>query len=245
MRRFGLIGYPLSHSFSQKFFTEKFKKEGLTDCVYENFPIESIYDLQKILKENSDLQGLNVTIPYKQLVIRHLDSAADTLPVRACNCIKITAGKTIGYNTDVIGFEKSLMTYLQPWHKHALILGKGGATEAVQYVLEKLGIEFKIVSRKIHDGSTLTYEELTGEMIQQHQLIINCTPLGMHPNVEGCPQIPYECLTPQHYLFDLVYNPPKTLFLQKGEEHGSAIMNGHQMLIIQAEESWKIWNDLM
>jgi shikimate dehydrogenase len=242
MRKFGLIGYPLSHSFSQKFFTEKFQREGITDCVYETFPIPSIYDLERILKENPDLEGLNVTIPYKQLVIAHLDSFVDTLPIRACNCIKIVAGKTVGYNTDIIGFEKSLASYLQPYHRSALILGNGGATEAVKYVLKKLGIDFSIVSRKIHDGSELTYKDLTEEMIGERLLVINTTPIGMYPNVEECPDIPYEFLTPRHYLFDLVYNPAKTLFLQKGEEHGTAIKNGYEMLVIQAEESWKIWN---
>ena len=150
--------------------------------------------------------------------------------------------KSHGYNTDIIGFEKSLAAHLQPYHRSALVLGNGGATEAVKYVLKKLGIGFSIVSRKIHDGSELTYKDLTAEMIGERLLIINTTPLGMYPDVKECPDIPYEFLTPRHYLFDLVYNPAKTLFLQKGEEHGAAIKNGYDMLVIQAEESWKIWN---
>ena len=241
MRKFGLIGYPLSHSFSQKYFSEKFKRENLHDCVYENFSIPSIYDLKKILGENPELQGLNVTIPYKQLVLQYLDNA-DSLPVHACNCIKIVNGKTIGYNTDIVGFEKSLLTHLKPFHRHALILGNGGATEAVGYVLKKSDIDFKIVSRKIHDGSQLTYQDLDKTSIEKNLLIINATPLGMYPKIEECPSIPYDYITPNHYLFDLIYNPTKSLFLQKGEQRGATIQNGSDMLVIQAEESWRIWN---
>ena len=211
--------------------------------MYENFPIESIYDLKKVLKENPDIKGLNVTIPYKQIVIRHLDNFVNTLPVRACNCIKIVNGKTIGYNTDIIGFEKSLLFHLQPFHKNALILGNGGASEAVQHVLKKVNIDFKIVSRKIHDGSQLIYEDLNENIIKQNLLIINTTPVGMYPSVDAYPNIPYQALTEEHYLFDLIYNPEKTMFLRKGEERGAAIQNGQEMLVIQAEESWRIWNE--
>jgi shikimate dehydrogenase len=242
MRRFGLIGFPLTHSFSHKYFTEKFEQEGLRDCVYENFPIESIYELKNILASHPDLEGLNVTIPYKQLVLRHLDYMVDTLPVAACNCIKITNGRTTAYNTDIVGFETSLLTRLKPYHQKALVLGNGGATEAVRYVLNKLGISFDIVSREIHDRSTLTYQALTRDIVSDRLLIINTTPVGMYPHVDECPLLPYEALTPRHYLFDLIYNPAKTLFLRKGEERGAAVENGYQMLVLQAEESWRIWN---
>ena len=242
MRKFGLIGYPLTHSFSQRYFTEKFEREGWKDCAYINYPIQSVYELKNILADNPDLEGLNVTIPYKQLVLRHLNHIS-TLPIHACNCLKIKDGRTTAYNTDIIGFESSLLARLQPFHQKALILGNGGATEAVRYVLKKLSISYAIVSRKIHDGSTLTYGELTEEMVREHLLIVNTTPLGMYPHTEECPPIPYWALTSRHYLFDLIYNPARTLFLQKGEERGAVVENGHEMLILQAEESWRIWNE--
>ncbi len=243
MRKFGLIGYPLSHSFSQKYFSEKFKKENISDSVYENFSIPSIEEVHKILENNPELAGLNVTIPYKQSVINYLDKATTKLPIDACNCIRIENKKLTGFNTDIIGFERSLITDLKPHHKNALILGDGGATKAVKYVLKKIGIDFSVVSRKPNDESFLGYEDLSKEIIEQNLLIINTTPLGMFPNVDDYPKIPYEFLTDKHYLFDLIYNPAETIFLKKGKERGSAIKNGHEMLIIQAEESWKIWNE--
>jgi shikimate dehydrogenase len=242
MRRFGLIGYPLSHSFSKKYFSEKFLREGIVDCEYENFPIPAITDFRKILSVNRGIEGLNVTIPYKQSVIQYLDHYIHTLPIAACNCIKIRDGISTGYNTDIIAFEKSLLTELKPRHQNALILGNGGSAQAVQYVLRKLGIFFKIVSRQIHDGAELVYEDLDEEVIRQYPLIINTTPLGMYPHIGDFPRIPYQHIGSNHYLYDLVYNPGKTLFLQKGEEMGATIRNGADMLIIQAEASWKIWN---
>jgi shikimate dehydrogenase len=243
MRLFGLIGYPLTHSFSKKYFAEKFEKEQLANCHYELFPIKSVYEIRDIVARHPDLEGLNVTIPYKQLVLRHLDSTRG-IPeeIRACNCIRIRNGKLEGFNTDIIGFEQSLLSLLKPHHKKALILGNGGAAAAVSYVLQKLDIAFEIVSRKVHDGSTLTYQDIQEHVMQTHLLIINTTPLGTFPNVEQAPDIPYQCLTPEHYLYDLVYNPDKTLFLQKGEARGASIKNGLEMLLIQAEESWRIWN---
>ncbi|MEO5562415.1 MAG: shikimate dehydrogenase [Chitinophagaceae bacterium] len=241
MRLFGLIGYPLSHSFSKKFFTEKFEKEKLPDCRYELFPIPSIDDLKKII-ETPDLCGFNITIPYKEQVLSFLhekDKAVEK--IKACNCVVIKNGKLKGYNTDITGFEISLQQQLKPHHKKALILGTGGAAKAVEYVLEKHGITYKYVSRKPSSRS-YSYEQLTPAIISEYTLIINTTPLGMYPSVTEAPPIPYESLTPNHYLFDLVYNPEKTLFLKKGEDKGAAIKNGHEMLIIQAEESWKIWN---
>ncbi len=242
MTRFGLIGYPLSHSFSRKYFTEKFEKEGLTDHVYDLFPIPSIDELPKVLAGNKDLAGLNVTIPYKQQVIRFLNNSNIPVGVEACNCIKIENGKLSGNNTDIIGFEKSFKTLLKPHHKKALVLGNGGATAAVIHVLKKLGIDFKIVSRKIHEGSTLTYSELTEKIIRENSVIINATPLGTFPDINVSAPIPYDAITADHYLFDLIYNPEKTLFLKKGEEKGATVKNGYDMLQIQAEESWKIWN---
>src|SRR5271154_7184243 len=218
MKKFGLIGFPLSHSFSQKYFSEKFKKENILDSVYENFSIPSIEELSKILENNPGLAGLNVTIPYKQSVINYLDKATTKLPIDACNCIRIQNKKLTGFNTDIIGFERSLTTNLKPYHKNALILGNGGATKAVKYVLKKLAIDFSVVSRKVNDESFLSYEDLSKEIIEKNLLIINTTPLGMFPNVDDYPKIPYEFLTDKHYLFDLIYNPAETVFLKKGKE---------------------------
>lgn len=243
MRKFGLIGYPLEHSFSQKYFTHKFAQEGIVDCTYDLFPIDSIADIVEVLKENPDLVGLNITIPFKQDIMRRLNSVA-RIPegLYACNCIKIVDGKLLGYNTDVIGFEKSLTPLLKPQHKKALVLGNGGATAAIVYVLKKLGIEVQVVSREIHSGSTLTYKDLNDNIIKEDLLIINTTPLGMFPHTEEAPQIPYEFLTKDHLCYDLIYNPEKTVFLQNAEAKGASIKNGLEMLELQAEESWKIWN---
>lgn len=243
MKKFGLIGYPLDHSFSQKYFTEKFKKDGIYDCSYTLFPIESIDGLTQILQQHPDLIGLNVTIPYKQVVLRYLDSVT-SLPqgVYACNCIKIIDGKLSGYNTDVVGFEKSLLPFLQPRHKRALVLGNGGATVAIIYVLEKLGIRFDVVSRELHDGSTLKYQDIDEKLVKENLLIINTTPIGMHPKVNDVLPFPFENITSDHLCYDLIYNPEKTIFLQKAEDMGATIKNGMEMLTIQAEESWKIWN---
>jgi len=242
MPLYGLIGYPLSHSFSKKYFTEKFEREGLHNHKYELFPIASIQDLKEVLQNNPALVGLNVTIPYKQDVLSFLDEKDEVVEcIGACNCIRIADGKLKGFNTDVIGFEKSLKIKLQASHKKALILGTGGAAKAVEYVLEKLGITFKYVSRKPAAGQ-LTYEEVTSAIVQEYTLIVNTTPLGMYPAVDQAPPLPYEAITAQHYLFDLVYNPSRTLFLQKGEAKGAAVENGYDMLLIQADESWVIWN---
>ena len=242
MRLFGLIGYPLSHSFSKKYFTEKFEKEKLASCKYELFPIATVTELKDLIKKNPELAGLNVTIPYKEQVLPLLDeSDAIVSKIKACNCIMIFDGKLKGFNTDVTGFEQSLKEKLQPHHTNALILGGGGAAKAVEFVLRKLNIEFRYVSRKpsVHNYS---YEQLTPDIIADHTLIINTTPLGMYPSVNEAPPIPYDALNGSHYLFDLVYNPDKSLFLQKGEQQGAVIKNGYEMLVIQAEESWKIWN---
>lgn len=243
MRVFGLIGYPLSHSFSKKYFTDKFEREGIAGCLYELFPLPTIEALLPLLQKQPELEGLNVTIPYKQQVLAYLDESKIPAGLNACNCINITGGRLTGYNTDVTGFELSIIPLLKSWHKKALILGNGGATAAVVFVLKKMGIDFDIVSRKKHDHSTLTYRNINKKIIADCSLIINTTPLGMHPDTGSCPDIPYQFITDRHLLYDLVYNPAKTLFLQKGEERGATIKNGEEMLVLQAEESWRIWNE--
>ncbi len=244
MKKYGLIGYPLSHSFSQKYFTEKFRNENIRDCVYENFSLSDIGLISSVLSNETQLKGLNVTIPYKQQVIPFLHVKNEVVEkISACNCIKIIDGKLHGYNTDVIGFEVSLKRKLQDHHKHALILGTGGAAKAVEFVMNKLAIDYKLVSRKPSSAGTINYNDLTDAIIQSHTLIINTAPVGMYPHVDEYPDLPYRAITPKHYLFDLIYNPEKTRFLKKGEDHGATIQNGHEMLIIQAEESWRIWNE--
>ena len=244
MRRYGLIGYPLSHSFSQTFFTEKFQREGLQDCIYENHSIAAIEELQTILAAYPDMCGLNVTIPYKEKIIPFLQKKNNLVEATgACNCIKIKSGKLTGYNTDVIGFERSLLEKLQPHHDKALILGTGGAAKAVKYVLDKLEINFIEVSRNNRGNKLISYEEITEDILQVHTLIINTSPVGMYPKTEESPILPYHAITAKHFLFDLIYNPAKTTFLKKGEEKGAIIKNGWDMLVIQAEESWKIWNE--
>lgn len=243
MRLFGLIGFPLTHSFSKKYFTEKFEKEGLKDCRYENFAIPTINQLSDILAKPG-LSGLNVTIPYKESVLSFLDELDPVVKkIRACNCITIKDKKLKGYNTDIIGFERSLLEHFKSPHKHALILGTGGSAKAVEFVLKKLEISYKYVSRK-PSVKHYSYEQLTADVIQKNTLIINTTPLGMFPNVTQAPPIPYDHLTAKHFLFDLIYNPEKTLFLKKGEEKGAMIQNGFDMLVYQSEENWKRWNEL-
>ena len=243
MRRFGLIGFPLSHSFSQKYFTEKFRRELITGCVYENFPLSAIEELPGLLQNYPDLEGLNVTIPYKEKVIPFLTSQNEIVKATgACNCIKIKNGKLEGHNTDVAGFEISLEKLLQPFHKKALVLGTGGAAKAVRYVLEKRGIEYLEVSRSPKGKRQIAYAE-SDAVLHDHLLVINTTPLGMYPNVDDYPPIAFDMLSPRHYLFDLTYNPPVTTFLKKGEEKGALVKNGAEMLVIQAEESWRIWNE--
>jgi shikimate dehydrogenase len=242
MRLYGLLGKSLKHSFSKAYFAEKFAKLNIADCRYENFELASINELPALLENNPSIKGLNVTIPYKEDVIPFLHERNEVVEeINACNCINIIDGKLIGYNTDVFGFEQSLKPFLKPHHTKALILGTGGAAKAVQYTLKKLGISFRIVSRS-KNNITITYEELNELILQEHTLIINTSPLGMYPKMDEVPPIPYEFLTPQHLLFDLIYNPEKTLFLEKGEERGAQIENGKEMLLLQAEESWRIWN---
>ena len=243
MRIFGLIGYPLSHSFSKKFFTEKFSREGLAECSYENFPIASVDELGRVLS-TPGLEGLNITIPYKEKVIPFLDYLSGTVKeTGACNCIRVQDNKYYGYNTDVTGFELSLKRQWKPRHRKALVLGTGGAAKAIWFVLEKMGIEYLSVSRTA-GKDRVTYEQLTPAILKEYLLIINTTPLGMYPKVEEYPPLDYNAITGNHFLFDIIYNPEQTEFLKKGAARGAAVQNGQEMLEIQAEESWKIWNNL-
>ncbi len=242
MKLYGLTGFPLSHSFSKNYFSQKFLKEGITDSVYELFPIETIEQFPLLLQEHSYLCGLNVTIPYKEAVLPYLHYKSEEVKeIGACNCIKIEKGELYAYNTDVIGFEKSLLPLLQTHHTKALILGTGGAAKAVAWVLKKLNIEYKFVSRK--GGDAFRYEELDAFVMQTYSVIINTTPLGMQPNSNTKPSLPYDAIGKNHLCYDLVYNPAKTVFLQMAEANGAVVKNGSDMLEFQAEESWRIWNE--
>ncbi|WP_342330148.1 shikimate dehydrogenase [Pedobacter sp. FW305-3-2-15-E-R2A2] len=246
MKKYGLIGYPLSHSFSKKHFTEKFVQEHIHNCEYELYPIENIEVFPDLISSDEEICGINVTIPYKVSVlayVKDLDDAA--AKIGAVNCIDIRRenGKTIfkGYNTDAYGFEESLKPFLKEHHTKALIFGDGGAAKAIKYVLNKLGISFLIVTRKPTEGSIL-YEEVTEQILKEHTLLVNTTPLGMSPNSDTYPEIPYEFVTEQHLAYDLVYNPEVTKFLAQASARGAAIKNGLEMLYLQAERSWYIWN---
>jgi shikimate dehydrogenase len=242
--RYGLIGKPLSHSFSQRYFTEKFEREGLVDHRYDLFELDSIDELRALVGETSGLRGLNVTIPFKQTVLPLLD-AVDRLAaaVGAVNTIRVEGGKLIGFNTDVEGFRQTLMPLLQGRKPRALVLGSGGASRAVAFVLKELGIKFRVVSRSRERGD-MTYDLVEPIVVDVCTLIINTTPLGMHPDTASLPPIPYEAIGPKHVLIDLVYNPERTAFLSEGQRRGAAIANGSQMLRAQAEASWRIWNGL-
>jgi shikimate dehydrogenase len=242
--KFGLIGKNISYSFSKNFFTRKFEKLGCTTYQYKNYDLPEIEEFPFIIYHKEDeFVGFNVTIPYKQSIIKYLDAVeGDAKKIQAVNTIKVTKENTlIGYNTDVYGFQKSIAPLLKKHHKKALILGTGGASKAVAYALSKLGITYKFVSRNIIEDGFL-YASITQKIIVEYTVIINCTPLGTHPNVDELPPIPYEYITQNHLLFDLIYNPSKTKFLQKGETRNATIKNGLEMLELQAEKSWEIWN---
>lgn len=242
MRTFGILGYPLTHSFSRKYFQEKFEKEGIADAEFKAFELPDIQSVPDMLAAEKTLEGFCITIPHKKSILAYLDECADAVKAMgACNCVRVKEGRLIGYNTDVTGFEQSFVQQLQPHHRQALILGTGGAAAAVEYILRQKGLSYRLVSRtKTPDN--YTYSELTEEIMRDYTVIINCTPLGTFPNTEEAPQIPYSLITPRHYLYDLVYNPSKTKFLANGEANGATIKNGHDMLLIQAEENWKVWN---
>lgn len=243
MRLYGLIGYPLGHSFSARFFAEKFSSEQIDDCAYRNFPIPDINQLPRLLHDHPDLRGFNVTIPYKELIRPYLDEIdPEADAIGAVNCVRIHDGRLQGYNTDVYGFRASLLNLLGPARPDALVLGTGGASKAVRFVLDGLGIRHQTISRTAGTGK-IAYTELTPEIAAAHPLIINTTPLGTFPDTGGCPALPYAALTPSHFLFDLVYNPPLTEFLRRGQAQGAAIMNGYDMLVGQAIRSWEIWQE--
>ncbi|MEG2820379.1 MAG: shikimate dehydrogenase [Muribaculaceae bacterium] len=243
---YGLIGYPLGHSFSRNFFNQKFESEEI-NAEYRNFEIPNISLFKEIISKNKDLKGLNVTIPYKEQVIQYLDELdEDARKIGAVNVIKFILDKKNnkcllkGYNSDIIGFCDSIRPLLKENHTHALILGTGGAAKAVACGLEKFKISSQLVSRN-KDNATLTYQELDKSIMLKHHIIINTTPLGMYPHVNECPNIPYDLLTPSHLCYDLLYNPDETLFMKKAKNHGANVKNGLEMLLLQAFAAWEIW----
>lgn len=242
MKLYGLLGKSLIHSFSKNYFTEKFVTESITDCVYELFEIEGLNDLNTILSQ-PNLKGLNVTIPYKEDIIKYLDDIDSIAKgIGAVNTIKVNNGQLIGYNTDYYGFKKSLKPFLDINHNRALILGTGGASKAVAYVLKELNINCLFVSRTPKNSNEISYNDINEYVIKHHQIIINATPIGTFPNINNFPKLCYDKLTPEHLLYDLVYNPLETEFLKKGKLQGCITINGLQMLKLQAEKSWEIWN---
>ncbi|NVO20257.1 MAG: shikimate dehydrogenase [Bacteroidetes bacterium] len=247
MKLFGLIGYPLSHSWSAQYFRQKFEELQLEDHEYRLFPLEKIENFPGLLSDHPGILGLNVTIPHKVTIIDYLDGLSkEAREIGAVNCIRLreSAGsiETMGFNTDCYGFRRSLEPLLEKYHRNALILGTGGASKAVAHVLNELGIQFRFVSRNPESPLILKYEELRKEILEQNTLIINTTPLGMFPDIKSYPDIPYQFLNKKHLLYDLVYNPSETQFLRKGRQAGAMIKKGIEMLQLQAEESWRIWN---
>ncbi len=245
MDKYGLIGYPLGHSFSITYFNEKFENENI-DARYVNYEIPDIEELPEILASFPELKGLNVTIPYKQKVIDYLDDLSpEAKAIGAVNVIKVThkGNKPVlkGYNSDVIGFTRSIEPMLENCHKKALILGTGGASKAIDYGLKSLGLDTLFVSRTKKPGC-ITYEEVTPDIVREYNVIVNCTPLGMYPNVDLCPNLPYEAMDSHTILYDLLYNPDETLFMKRGAAHGADTKNGLEMLLLQAFASWEIWN---
>lgn len=244
MTLYGLIGHPLAHSFSATYFAEKFNEQNITHCEYRNFDIPSIELFSDLVEAHLDLRGLNVTIPYKESIIPFLDELdPEAKLIGAVNCIKILEnGRKIGYNTDAYGFYHSIKPFLENKSERALILGTGGSSKAVAYVLQKLGVQVFFASTNPSKSNHVSYGDITADTIKHFPLIINTTPLGTFPNVETAPELPYEALTDKHFLFDLTYNPEETVFLKKGKEAGAETSNGKLMLQLQAEKSWSIWN---
>jgi shikimate dehydrogenase len=242
-KKYGLIGENISYSFSKNYFTERFLKEDVADCFYENFDIQDIREFRTIIKNNPDLAGLNVTIPYKETIIPYLDKLSKKArKIGAVNVIRFTKkGKLKGYNSDCFGFKKSLKPLLQLHHNKALILGTGGASKAVAFALRELNIEYTFVSREVTE-SDFTYDDINAKIFDNYQIIINCTPIGTFPKTAEYPQIPYVFFNQKHIAFDLIYNPDESLFLKKAKQYGAQTKNGYEMLLFQAEKSWKIWN---
>jgi shikimate dehydrogenase len=238
MKEFGLIGQNISYSFSEKYFAEKFKKENIQNSHYRIYDLKDIQEIHTIF-QNPYLKGFNVTIPFKEKIMEYLDELDPVAAeIGAVNCVKVENGRKKGYNTDAVGFENSLLPLLEFHHQNALILGDGGAAKAIKFVLHKHLINYKSVTRK----GDLRFSDLNESLLQTHTLIVNCTPVGTFPNVEDCPELPYEFINSQHLLYDLIYNPEKTEFLKRGENQGAKIKNGLEMLVLQAEKSWEIWN---
>ncbi len=248
MKTYGLIGYRLGYSFSKGFFTGKFEDEGLKEHEYVNFELDTIDEFPSIFEKNSQIAGLNCTIPYKQQIMAYMDEIdEEATKVGAINTVKIMRSdrgvKLKGFNTDVYGFENSLKPMLNEKHKKALILGTGGASKAIKYILEKLDIDY--VSASIEEKlfeKEIRYEQIDEALLKESLIVINATPLGTFPKVDTCPDIPYDCLTDHHVLFDLVYNPEETLFMKKGKTQGASVKNGLEMLHLQAIKAWEIWN---
>lgn len=246
MKIFGLIGNPIRHSLSQKYFSEKFRREQIADCAYELYPLHELSALLPLLKQNSEISGLNVTIPYKKQVIDYLDEIDGTAKeIGAVNCIRVSRREgrpyLMGFNTDVYGFEQAIKPCLEAHHRNALILGTGGSSGAVAYVFKKLGIGFEKVSRHPKGKNEIEYGCLTHEKMDHFTIIINTTPLGMFPEIEQFPPIPNDFITNHHLLFDLIYNPAETVFMKQGRAMGAKVMNGMEMFHLQAEKSWEIW----
>lgn len=243
MKTFGLVGFPLSHSFSKNYFSKKFELENIENCEYLNFELKDISEITQLVKNNKTLIGFNVTVPYKQTIFPYLHELDETAKkIGAVNTVKISNGKLIGYNTDEYGFRYSLKPFLEIQHQNALIIGDGGSSKAIQHVLNELGIPFTIAVRTITNKIHISINEINNNIIQHHLLIINTTPVGMYPDINNCIELPYQCITEKHLLYDLIYNPEKTMFLKKGEQQGAQILNGLSMLQLQAEKAWIIWN---
>ena len=245
MRKYGLIGYPLGHSFSKKYFSEKFQKEKIDDAVYDNYPLENVEDFVALYKGDPELEGLNVTIPHKETVIPYLDVLSeDARNIGAvntiCLCTKTGRMVIVGHNTDTVGFRRSLEDQMEDPPERAIVLGTGGASKAVVYVLEQMDVQVIRVSSSGKEGA-ISYDDLTEKLVKSAKLIVNTTPLGMYPDIDSCPRIPFDALTTDHLLFDLVYNPVVTKFMQEGRNRGASAVNGYDMLVYQAEEAWEIW----
>ena len=239
---YGLLGFPLGHSFSKGFFNGKFKNESI-DAQYINFELQNIGDLKAVIAEHANLKGFNITIPHKIDIMNMLDSISEeAAEIGAVNCVKIVDGKLFGYNTDAVGFKSSLLELIKKERPNALILGSGGASRAVKYALSTLGIEYKLVSRTPNSSDSISYEMIDELTINRYKLIINTTPLGTSPNIDNAPNLPYHLLTKEHFLYDLVYNPEVTKFMQNGIDMGATVTNGYNMLVGQALESWAIWS---
>lgn len=243
MRLFGLIGYPLDHSFSQEYFNEKWKQEGIKDARFRNFPIRDISEINNLLSEFPYLSGLAVTIPHKTSVIPFLhDIDPVAAQVGAVNCIVIRNNRTRGFNTDVVGFEKAFLRGLKPTHQSVMILGNGGASKAVSHVCEKLALKKTIVCRNPTQKEEIGWEDITEELMTSSDVVINCTPIGMYPEDKRCPPMPLHCIHEGQFFFDLIYNPAQTVFLKEALARGAHTSNGLEMLMMQAEENWKLWN---